>query len=117
MSRRVIAKLLSIHYTISGRDLPMPLYGAAVVPNGLTFLIMGGEDFSKQIYSDKVYRYTAEGTWREMPALTLSEAKKYFTAMTVPSSRRLDHHQEDVTHWLNIVLNFLTAIFKKPPVP
>ena len=58
-----------------------------------------------------------DGTWRETPALTLSEAKKYFTAMTVPSSRRLDLHQEDVTHWLNIVLNILTAIFKKPPVP
>ena len=75
----------------------MPLYGAAVVPNGLTFLIMGGEDYRNQIYSDRVYRYTVDGKWREEPALTLSEAKKYFTAMTVPSSR-LDHHQEDVTH-------------------
>ena len=89
----------------------MPLYGSAVVPNGLTFLIMGGEDYRNQIYSDKVYQYTADGTWKEMP-MTLSEAKKYFTAMTVPSSPL-----QDVKPWFNIVLDILTAIFKKPQVP
>ena len=86
----------------------MPTYGAAVVLNGLTFLIMGGEDFRNQIYSDRVYQYTAEGTWRELP-MKLSEAKKYFTGMSVRSSP-LDHHQQKVTDWF-------TAIFKRPQVP
>ena len=66
----------------------MELYSAAVVPFEETFLIIGGHiDFVKDVYSDKVYKYTtAEGDWQEMPSMKLSEAKYGVTAMMVPSS-------------------------------
>ena len=59
----------------------MELDGAAVVPFETTFLIIGGQ----YRYSDKVYRYTTEGNWEEMP-MKLSEGKFEVTAMIVPSS-------------------------------
>ena len=60
----------------------MPLAYAAVVPFEETFLIIGGS----YPYSDKVYKYTREGDWQEMPSMKLSEAKSDVTAMIVPSS-------------------------------
>ena len=71
--------------TLSGTDLPVSLYNAAVVPFETTFLIIGGS----QGYlnnSDKVLHYTTEGNWEEMPHLQLSEAKWGLTAMIIPSS-------------------------------
>ena len=66
--------------TLSGTDLPVSLEGAAVVPFETTFLIIGGSS------SDKVFHYTTEGDWEEMPHLQLSEGKNSLTAMIVPSS-------------------------------
>ena len=68
-----------------GRDLPFPLAFAAVIPFDSTFLIIGGYN-GNGVYSDKVYKYTAEGEWQEMPSMKLSEAKSELTAMMVPSS-------------------------------
>ena len=72
--------------TLSGTDLPVKLYYAAVVPFETTFLIIGGLDSTNNDYSDKVLHYTTEGNWEEMPHLQLSEAKYGVTAMIVPSS-------------------------------
>ena len=69
--------------TFSGKDLPVALSGAAVVPFEETFLIIGGVGNN---WSDKVYKYTREGEWQEMPSMKLSEAKKGVAAMIVPSS-------------------------------
>ena len=63
----------------------MPLSSAAVVPFEETFLIIGGSKGHRD-YSDKVYKYTAEGDWQEMTSMKLSKAKAYHTAMIVPSS-------------------------------
>ena len=60
----------------------MKLWFATVVPFETTFLIIGGGD----PYSDKVYHYTTEGDWEEMPHMQLSEGKSDHTAMIVPSS-------------------------------
>ena len=62
----------------------MPLTLAAVVPFGTTFLIIGG--YSGPNYSEKVYQYTTEGQWLEMPSMKLSEAKQEIVAMVIPSS-------------------------------
>ena len=77
--------------TLSGKDLPVALSRAAVVPFEETFLIIGGNGLDelgwKQVYRSKVYKYTtAEGDWQEMPSMKLSEAKGRVTAMIVPSS-------------------------------
>ena len=63
----------------------MSLERAAVVPFETTFLILGGT-WNLPGYSDKVFHYTTEGNWEEMPHLQLSEAKFGVTAMIVPSS-------------------------------
>jgi len=72
-----------------GRDLPVGLEFGQGVPFDTTFLIIGGnkyiteaEEFGK---NDKVYKYTTEGEWEEMP-IKLSEEKYVTTAIIVPSS-------------------------------
>ena len=66
-------------------DLPVRLDGAAIVPYKTTFVIIGGYDNTNYVFSDKVYRYTTDGTWTEM-TVHLSEGKHSLTAMSVPSS-------------------------------
>ena len=63
----------------------LPLSAAAVVPFETTFLIIGGSKSSDYKYTDKVYKYTAEGDWHEMP-IKLTEVKGYTTAMIVHPS-------------------------------
>ena len=79
---------LRLFYDIfPGKELPVPLFEAAVVPFEETFLIIGGGYIENGwVHSDKVYKYTAEGDWQEMQSMKLSEAKRNVTAMIVPSS-------------------------------
>ena len=69
----------------NGADLPLKLYRAAIIPFETTFIIIGGVDHSNDGYSNKVYRYTSEGTWEELSNMELLEGRSHATAMIVPS--------------------------------
>ena len=69
-----------------GIDLPVPLSRGAVVPFQTTFLVIGGQS-STTDRSNKVFHYTPDGNWEEMPHLQLGEPKSSVVAMTVSSSQ------------------------------
>ena len=69
-----------------GTDLPVPLAYGAVLPFETTFLVIGGKS-SYSGYSDKVFHYTPNGNWEEMPHLQLGEPKSSVVATTVTSSQ------------------------------
>ena len=68
--------------TLSGPDLPEPLYGAAVVAHEDSFIVVGG-DTGNYVYSDKVMQMKRDMRWEERRDMKLDEPKVYATAMII----------------------------------
>ncbi len=67
---------------LSGPPLPLPISGAASVPLGDTFAVVGGQ--SGGAYLDTVYVYDArDNKWALLPQ-RIGEKKAMLTSFTIP---------------------------------